>query len=139
MSTIENKFIRASQLKLRFKTVKGEIGVEDLWDMPLTATRESDKFDLDNLALSLEAELGTTATKSFVKKTTNKNAIIELRFDIVKFIIDVKLAEKEKASKARTKKAEKEKLLELLAKKKDAKLEEMSEEDILAQLAAIEE
>ena len=135
---MEKIFETGTRLRLRFTTTKGDVSIEDLWDMPLTAVGVNNKFDLDNLALSLENELGTTATKSFVKKTVNKNGIIQLKFDIVKYIIEVKLAEAEVAKNAKEKKAKKTKLLELLAQKRDDALGAMSEEDILKELESLE-
>lgn len=139
METIGKKIVKAARTKVRFATARGPLAFEDLWDMPLEAPRANDKFSLDELAIATEAELSATASKSFVKKSTNKNAEVQLRFDLIKFVIEVKLEEAEKASKAKTKKAEKEKLLRLLAKKQDEKLEGMSEEDIQAQIAALDE
>ena len=54
----------------------------------------------------------------------------QLRFDVVKHIIDVRLAEQKAAAEASARSARKQKLLGILARKQDAALEDMSEDQI---------
>ena len=51
-------FKLASQQKLRFKTNKGDLSTEQLWDLSLE--------DLDALAVALEAQHKQSAKKSFL-------------------------------------------------------------------------
>jgi hypothetical protein len=124
-------FEKATRQRLRFRTVKGNLTTEDLWDLTIE--------DLDLLAVDLDDKAKSSATRSFVKAPTAANAENQLKFDVVKHILDVKLAEKEKAQKAKEKRLEGERLKEQLAKIQDKKLEGLTEEEITAKLLALEE
>jgi hypothetical protein len=129
-------FEKASRLQLRFDTPKGLITTEDLWDLPLTGN----SVNLDKIAVGLSRQLKDENTESFVVTATKANDELQLKFDIVKHIIDVKLAEKAAAKQIADTKAKKAKLLEVLARKQDAALENASEEDIkkmIDELAAV--
>jgi hypothetical protein len=129
-------FEKASRLQLRFDTPKGSLTVEDLWDLDLTST-VANKANLDKIAQNLSKQLKETATESFVVKTTNHDAILQLKFDIVKHIIDVLLAEREVAKTAKTRKETKDRLLSILARKQDEQLEGKTVEELQAEIAAL--
>lgn len=114
-------FEKASRLKVRFETPKGLVSAEDLWDIPLTA--KNGGASLDNIARDLNRKLKETETESFVVKTPKADEVLQLKFDIVKHVIDVRLADAEKAATARAAKEKKDKILSLIAKKQDEKLE----------------
>lgn len=112
-------FKQASKMKLRFATSKGNLSVEDLWDLSLPV--------LDKLAVSYDEELAKSPRKSFITNDTPSNTELELKFNIVKEIITDKLKEKADRETAKNKAAEKARLTELLAKKQSEKLESLSE------------
>lgn len=112
-------FEKASRLKLRFITPRGSVTAEDLWDMPLTSRSG---MSLDDLAKSLNRALKESEEESFVVKKTEPGNIIELSFDIVKHIIKTKLEEAETRQNAAIKKAQKEKILEIIVEKEDDSL-----------------
>lgn len=120
-------FKQASKMKLRFATSKGNLNVEDLWDLNLST--------LDRLAVSYDEELAKSPRKSFITNNTSNNTELELKFDIVKEIITDKLKEKADREIAKNKAAEKARLIELLAKKQFEKLENLSEDEIKRKLA----
>lgn len=99
-----SNFEKATRKKLRFNSTSGVLSVEDLWDLPLTGRGAN----LDKLAKSLHKELKESEEESFVVKTVRKDSELQLKFDIVKYIIDVKLEEQETAKNRADKKAEKE-------------------------------
>ena len=74
---------QASKMKLRFATSKGNLSVEDLWDLSLPA--------LDRLAVSYDEELAKSPRKSFITNDTPSNSELELKFNIVKDVITDKL------------------------------------------------
>lgn len=124
-------FEQATRLRLRFSTVKGGGGVtvEDLWRMPLL--NERDNYDLNTVAKGLSAELKEAGEENFVQKPIeNKNEKLQLKFDIVKHIILVKLQEQKDRATAAAKKEKKDKLLELIQRKQEGALEEMSIADL---------
>lgn len=106
------QFEQASKMKLRFGTERGSITVEDLWDLPLIANTG---LNLDDIAKDLNRDLKESEEESFVVKKNKVNDILELKFSIVKRIIDVKLADVEQKKNAAEIKAKKEQILEILA------------------------
>jgi hypothetical protein len=127
-------FEKASRLALRFSSPQGSLTTEDLWDLPLTS---ANKASLDNIAKALNRQIKDATTESFVVKTSKADEELQLKFDIVKHIIEVKLAEREAEKTAATRRAQKEKLLELKAKKQDEKLSSATEEELDAMIAAL--
>lgn len=120
-------FEKASRLKLRFMTPRGGVTTEDLWDLPLTS---ENGLSLDSLARELHRELKTSEEESFVKPKTSANTTLTLKFEIVKRVIEVKLAEAEARLQATERKNKKEKLLGIIAEKEDAKLMKTSLADL---------
>lgn len=81
---MEAIFEKASRIKLVIKASNGVLKVEDLWDLSLEA--------LDAIAKSLNKQIKDGTEESYIKAKTETNTLLQLRFDIVKHIIDVKLA-----------------------------------------------
>ena len=120
-------FEELTRKKARFETSKGEIDVEQLWDLPLEA---KDNFDLDTVAKKIAKEIKDSEEGSFVKKSTDKNTFNKLKLEAVKHIIQVKLVEAEEKANAKFKKEQKNKILEILAKKQDSELEGKTPEEL---------
>jgi len=132
-----NIFEVAARQKLRFESPKGLLSLEDLWDLPLTSA--TGKANLDDIALGLHQGLKNTAeVVSFVDDDKAKpDAVIQLKFDLVKHIIETRKKENAAALAAKDRAETKQRLLEVLAKKRDSNLEAMSEEDLLKKLAEL--
>ena len=122
-------FELASRLKLSFKVANGTIKTEDLWDLKLEA--------LDVLAKSLSKEVKDASEESFIKTKTKAGKELELKFEIVKHIITVKLAEKEAKALAIEKAQKKEQIRELIAKKELSSLESKSLEELQKEYDAL--
>jgi hypothetical protein len=129
-------FEKATRLKLRFESVRGFLTVEDLWDLPLQTTR-SNGISLDILAIDLNRQIKDAATTSFVEDTPKANEELQLKFDIVKHIIDVKKAENAAVVDQRERAAKKARILEIIAKKQDASLESTSIEELQAMVGSL--
>ena len=126
---------QASRLKLRFESNKGFLSVEQLWDVPLTSPSG---FCLDHIARNVNSALKDTGEGSFVEAVIPEGKVEnELRLEILKDIIAVKLAERKARQDERAKAQEKQRLLEILAKKKDSALEELSVEEIQKRIEAL--
>ena len=130
-------FEKATRLKLRFDTGKGQLTVEDLWDLPLTST--INKANLDEIARSLHKQLKNDDDVSFVDKDKKSDAIVQLKFDIVKHIIEVRLEENEKKAAARANSAKRQVLLQALAERETEDLKNKTPEEIRAMLADLGE
>ena len=113
-------FEQAIRQKLRFTTSQGQLTVEDLWDLPLTST--TNKANLDAIAVGLYAELNSNRNISFVNNGSTGDQTLQLKFDIVKHIIDVRKAENASAVEARARKDQKQRLLELINQKENESL-----------------
>ena len=125
---MEKMFESATRFKVRFETTKGMITVEDLWDIPLTSRTTG--FSLDDVAKNLNKQVKESGEESFVVKKSTNNETLELKFEIVKYIIKKRLEEKETLNKELIKATEKEKLLKLLSEKKDENLKSKTVEEI---------
>lgn len=121
---------KALRMKLRFATTKGKLATEDLFDLSLV--------DLNNLAIALDKKLSETPRKSFISDIAPDTQEDELRFNIVKDVITIKLAERNAAQNAKAKAAEKAQLMEILHRKKNEALENLSVAEIEAKLASLE-
>lgn len=128
-------FEKISRIKLRFETSQGMLTVEDLWDIPLTSARG--RANLDDIARGLSKKLKDTETESFVVKVPKADEAAQLAFDLVKHIIEVRLAENEAAQLAKTNKEKKQRILALIAKKENEQDEGRSLEDLRAEAEAL--
>lgn len=118
----------ASQLKLRFATNRGPLSVEQLWDLNQTDLTNSIK------AVKRVLKKGDDEELSFLDDTKVVDVENQLRFDILK---DIYLTKKKAAEELRDKaeiKAHNQKILSLIAEKKDDTLKGMSIEQLEAQL-----
>ena len=107
----------AIRAKLRFTTPRGLISTEDLWDLALTSKTA---INLDDIAKGIAKEL-RESEDSFVV-TTPTNTTLELKFDIVRHVISIKLEEAEEAKDAKINAERKSKILH--------KINELEEEEL---------
>ncbi len=127
-----NIFEQASRLSLRFNSSKGLLSSEHLWGLPLTST--TGKINLDDIARAISANIKESAVESFVEKNTKASDLEVLRLDIIKRIIEVKIAERDELKNQREISARKQALLKALDNKKADSLTKMSEEELVAEL-----
>ena len=133
---MNNIFEYATRNKLRFASIRGELSVEQLWDVPL---RSRDEFNLNSIAKTTNKALKDVSEENFVETTkTAAHSRLEAMLEVVKYVIDVKLAEEETAKKRAENKLEKEKLLKILAEKQDGKLSELSERELKKRIADLD-
>ncbi len=128
-------FEKASKQKLRFETSKGFISTEQLWDLPLQSN--TGKVKLDELAKEVSTKLKESEVESFVTKGKASNTDDKLRLDILKHVIDVRVAELEALSNQRANAERKRLLLDVLAEKRAANLASLTEEQIQAELDSL--
>lgn len=129
-----NIFEQATRQQFRFQSIKGLLTTEDLWQLPL---QSKSGFDLDTVAKTINKMLKETAEESFVTSVSSANTALSLALDVVKHVIAVKM-EENAASRSRVERAaERQKLLEILEKKQDAALHELTPAQIAERLAAL--
>ena len=132
-----NMFEQATRLKLRFAVgTRVNLTVENLWDLPLTNVKGE---DLDHIAIELQEQLSTNE-KSFVvqQSKTKETQVNQLKFDIVKHIIDVRLEEQKVANLERQRAQEITTLKELQKQAKIRDLQNLSSEEIEERIKSLE-
>lgn len=126
-----NIFEIASRKGFRFQSGKGLLTVEDLWVIPLT----EGPANLNDVAKKVSKTIKTEEEESFVQVNTAKSQAVkdeEVKLEIVKHIISVRLAEAEAKQQATAKREQKAKLDALIERKRDGALENMSLEELEA-------
>lgn len=121
MNTEKNIFEVATRERFRFP-YKGLISVEDLWTLPTK--------DLDSVFKTLNSQLKQVKEESLLDTKTQQDEELDMKIEIVKYIVKIKLAEEQARVDAKTKKEQKQKILELIASKKDADLQNKSVEEL---------
>lgn len=120
-------FKEASRIKLRFTSRKGDLTVEDLWDLSLT--------ELNTIAKRLSQDLKDSKEENFLEEKTAEDLETKLGFDIVLDIIKTKQAVNKKKREAVDRKEKKEKIMALISEKKDEGLKQKSVEELEKELA----
>ena len=123
-------FINATRNNYQFP-FRGMIDVIDLWDLSLTS--------LDSVFKTLNAEVKKSEEESLLNTKSKEDEEISNKIEIVKYIVSVKLDEKKKREDAKKNAEMRQRLLEIKAKRQDAALENMSDEDLDKALAELSE
>lgn len=118
---MEKIFEKGIREKVRF-SYKGLHSIEELYDMSLPA--------LDSIYKDLNKKVKAEKEDSLLDKRTKADDILEIKIEIVKYVFKTKLKEKEDRENAAMKKEKKQKLLSIMAEKKDKQLYEMPVEDL---------
>lgn len=131
-------FETASRTKLRIDSPKGQLTVEDLWDLPLVSTSPT-RLDLNTVAKSVSAELRQSDSEDFVgiSSSSAKQSALELKLNIIKHIIAIKKAELAAKEVAASKASQRQLIESILAKKQVEGLENKSAEELQALLATL--
>lgn len=132
-----NLFEKASKQKLRFTSARGNLTVEDLWDLDLT----KGNANLNDIGVAIQRALKDTAEESLVpsaKKADSKETTrLKLQLDIVKHIIDVKLVEQEARATAAAKADQRREILEAMEEAQRGALKSKTPEELRAMLDAL--
>lgn len=121
----KNLFEIATRNRYRFN-YKGVMTVEDLWSLRVE--------DLDAIFKMLNRQKKTADEDSLLATKSAEDQDLANKIDIVRYIVSVKWAEAAERVSAAEKKAQRDKILEIVAKKKDKALEDMGIEDLMKKL-----
>lgn len=121
----KNLFEIATRNRYRFN-YKGVMTVEDLWSLRVE--------DLDAIFKALNRQKKTADEDSLLAAKSAEDQDLANKIDIVRYIVSVKLAEAAERVSAAEKKAQRDKIMEIVAKKKDKALEDMGIEDLMKKL-----
>lgn len=117
----KNLFELATRCKYRFP-YRGQITIEDLWDLRLA--------DLDSVFKTLNAEAKRASEESLLKLKAKEDEELSDKIAIVRYIVSVKLEEQKIREKEKANKETKQKLLAIKARREEAALENISDEQL---------
>lgn len=118
---MNNIFEVATRNKLRFP-FKGLISVEDLWDLSVE--------NLDKIYKVLNTQRKQAQEDSLLHTKSKEDEVVELQINIIKHIVAVKQAETAERINQQKKNVERQKIMNILADKKDEALRNMSAEEL---------
>jgi len=130
-----NVFELATRLSKRFKTTRGTVTVEDLWNMPLQG---NEGFCLDAVYMDLNKIITEQSSSRFAKDGPMKEDA-KIKLSIVDHIIDYKLEEKAKEKRKADNKARREEIMELMKDKQNEKDKSLSMTKLKKMLDELEE
>ena len=125
---MENIFEIATRTKMRFP-FKGQISVEDLWDLSVK--------DLDAIYKTLNAQAKKSQEESLLTTKTKEDETISVQIEIVKYIVTTKLAEAEAVKKSIELKEKKQKIMKIMSAKQDEALHNMSVDELQKMLDSL--
>lgn len=128
-------FEKAIRLKLRFESSVGLLGVEDLWDLPLTSAKS--RANLNDIAKAVNARLKAAGEEDFVAPARKGDDVLQLQLDILKHVIAEKQAEGVASAERIAKREQKARIMELIARKQDQALEGKPLEELQAMVAGL--
>lgn len=120
-------FEQATKKALRFKGTKGNITTEDLWSLKLA--------ELDAIYVALDDEI-RSSSKSYITQA-RANTEASLKLEVVKRVIDVKIADEARVQNNAELKVKEQAILAEIEARKGKALTTASTEDLERQLAEI--
>ena len=126
MSNANELFIIATRKRYRFP-YKGQISVEDLWSLSLN--------DQDGVYKTLNKSIKSADEPGLLEENTADEVTLNA-IEIVKYIFSVKKAEAENRKLEAENAAKRKRILEIIARKHDEALNNMSEEELQKMLNA---
>lgn len=131
-------FETATRLNLTFESSIGPLSVSQLWQLPLVHDR---KPCLNTVAKDINRKIKDLGDEDFVntsKKENSESTRLKLMLDVVKRIIEVKLAEQAAATQQMAAASEIARLNDILANKQHDALKELSVEELQARIAQLQ-
>lgn len=115
---MDEKYKQASRTKnFRYDTENGQLAIEDLWSLKLEP--------LDAIAKKINKELKDSAEESFIKRRSSANTLLQLKLDIIRDVIETKIAEEEAAEDRKN-------ILKDTRQKREAAAEALRQKDMAA-------
>lgn len=123
-----NIFEIATRKKYRFP-YKGNVSVEDLWSLSLES--------LDVVYRALNQTYNQMASEVSLLHNNLGDEDIRNKIEIVRYIVQVKLSEKQAALAEKRRAEEKQKILSVLKQRDDDKYNKMSDEELISKLNSL--
>lgn len=133
-----NIFEQATRQNLTFNYEGvGSFSISAVWNLPLSDSKK--RVDLNRLAISINEQLQKHSVANFVDVKPEPHVeYLKLQLDIVKHIINVLQTEKNEATQEAAKQSKIKRIREVLAKKQNDNLENLTEEQLKAELIKLE-
>lgn len=128
--TTENLFEMATRNKFRFSSTKGELSVEDLWDLS--------ENDLDVVYKNLKEQEIKSSEESLLDDV-NVDPKLTAAIGIVRYIFTTKRNEKIAEKERIDKKLKQKKYIDALSRKQDEAIENMSEAELQAMIDSLDD
>ena len=125
---MENMFEYATRNKVRFP-FKGQISVEDLWELRTD--------DLDTVFKTLNRQVKQSEEESLLVTKTAEDTALDVQIAIVKYIFDIKMQEANARLLDKERKAQKQKIIAILANKQEQELQNKSVDELQKMLEEI--
>lgn len=125
---MKNIFKYAAKHALRFP-YKGMVSVEDLFDL--------NTEELNAIYKTLKKQQKTDAGESLIEDKTNEDTQLEVKIAIVTEIFNDKQAAADRAKKSAIRKAQTQKILDIMSQKQNEALNNMTLDELQAQLEAL--
>lgn len=125
---MENMFEYATRNKVRFP-FKGQISVEDLWDLRAD--------DLDTVFKTLNRQVKQSEEESLLVTKTAEDTALDVQIAIVKYIFDIKMQEANARLLDKERKAQRQKIMAILANKQEQELQNKSVDELQKMLEEI--
>lgn len=129
MNNEMNIFEYANRNKVRFP-YRGLVSTEDLWDLSVE--------ELDKIYKTLNSQVKQSKEDSLLLTHNEIDEVLDIQIKIVKHIVSTKLVEQAEREKAADKKAQRQKLMAIIARKQDESLENASIEDLEKMLSELD-
>ena len=136
---MSNIYKQAAQQKLRFESKRCLLTSEDLFTLPIS----KGEISLRNLAIAVNKKLTKSDTEipdflsDEASAQTKEQQLLQLQFDILKDVIETRKEENQQSTEAYKRDQERAAIRELIAKKKQQNLEDLSIDELEAKLKNI--
>lgn len=126
----ENIFEYAVANKLRFP-YKGNVSVEDLYDLTTV--------ELDSIYKNLKREAKKADEESLLDTKSEEDVVLNVKIDIVKHIVEKKLAKIDAMKHAAKVREQKNKILDIIAQKQEESMHDKSIDELMKMLEDLDE
>lgn len=126
---MEKLFEIATRKKLRFP-YKGQITVEDLWDLKPEA--------LDAIYKTLSAENKKEQSEESLMSSKKQESDLDIQIEIVRYVFGVKMQEINERLREKERADQKQKLMAIYAQKENEEIANMPKEDIKKMIDALD-
>ena len=130
-------FLAATRRKLRFPSAKGNLSIEQLWDIPLTSRGD---FSVNSIAVAINREFKSLQDESFVDVSPNpRRDELALSLEILREVIRIRQEEAQQAQAAAARDSLRRQIQVAIADKEQEELTSGSLDELKARLRELDQ